>query len=63
MKIIRIRHRDSGAAAIAQVLPSGLLLVQFENRKHPHAYGWHLYPRHHFKRRKNVHLWGVNYDR
>lgn len=49
---LHVRHIASGRTAIARKLPRGLLLVQFDLFAHPHSHGWHLYPRHHFKRRR-----------
>ncbi len=51
----RVVHVDSGETAIARKAPSGCVLVQFNRFDHPQSHGWHLYPRHHFKRRCDTH--------
>jgi hypothetical protein len=51
-RFMRVRHRDSGKTAIAQRGPRGTVLVQFNDIEHPHGHGWHLYPRHHWERRR-----------
>lgn len=49
---IQVQHKATGETALAQIAPSGCLLVQFDRFTHPQSHGWHLYPRHHFVRRK-----------
>lgn len=52
-RTLRVRHIASREPAIAQrVGGTGCILVQFNRIDHPHGHGWHLYPRHHFVRRK-----------
>lgn len=51
--MMRVRHVASGEAAIARrILGTGCILVQFDRIGHPHSHDWHLYPRHHFRRRR-----------
>lgn len=50
-KILSVRHVGTGFHAIGMRGKDGTIWVQFNNMKHPHAGGWHLYPRHHFARR------------
>ena len=50
--MMRLIHKDSKETAIGMKLKDGLVLVQFNKIDHPQSHGWHLYPRHHFKRRR-----------
>lgn len=49
---LRVRHRASGEGALGKKAPGGCILVQFDRITHPQSHGWHLYPRHHFHRRR-----------
>ena len=49
---MRVVQKQTGKTAIAMRAKSGCVLVQFNDMAHPHAYGWTLYPRHHFVRRR-----------
>lgn len=42
-------HKKTGEFAMIRKLDRGLLLAQFNNIEHPHAYGWHLYFKRDFK--------------
>ena len=57
----QLHHTRTGKTALVQKLPRGLLLAQFDDRRHPHAYGWHLYCRHEF--RKLYNKGGYSHDR
>lgn len=51
---MRIRHKATGRAALGIPMKDGLVAVQFDNISAMGilASGWHIYPRHHFKRRR-----------
>jgi hypothetical protein len=48
--MLQLRHKQSGKTAIGIKGPSATVLVQFDDKKHPQAFGIHLYPRSAFKR-------------
>ncbi len=52
--MMAVRHKATGRTAIAIRISRGLMLVQFNNiaAMGELSSGWHLYPRHHFKRRR-----------
>lgn len=54
MKFMRVRHKATGRTALGIAMKDGLMIVQFNNVKAMGwlSGGWHLYPRHHFKRRR-----------
>lgn len=51
---LRLRHKATGKSAIGYATPDGTVVVQFNDINHPHGHGWHLYPRHHFVRRRHI---------
>jgi len=53
-EFMHIRHKATGKTALGQKAPDGCVRVQFDDLEHPQAYGWHLYPRHHFVRTRTV---------
>ena len=51
-RTLSLTQRGTGQDAIGIKAPGGCVLVQFNRIDHPHGHGWHLYPRHHFTRRR-----------
>ena len=47
--IMHVVHKATNRSAIAMKRPDGMVIVQFDRRDHPNAYGWHLYPRRDFR--------------
>lgn len=51
-RYLRLRLKGTKEAALGRKAPGGCVLVQFNRMDHPQSHGWHLFPRHHFVRRR-----------
>lgn len=52
-KCMLVRLRGTNLTAIAYRAKAGCIMVQFNDIDHPHAFGWHLYPRSAFVRARH----------
>lgn len=49
MRSVHGVHMNSKKPALLKPIERGLCLAQFDDRNHPHAFGWHLYFRRDFR--------------
>ena len=54
---LRVLHKATGQTALGIRHPDGCVLVQIDLFSHPQSHGWHLYPRHHFRRYRRPESW------